>query len=251
MMNYSKLFGLVTLALLGLNVPVLAQQKANEAELEFAAGLSHLREGRAGQAIEAFKEAVKRDPKSPYAQKGLGVAYMLQQRYPQAIDCFRKALEMNPYYVDVRNDLGTALMLAGKYDEARRQLTQAYEEPTNPTPEMTAYNIGQSFLKQKDYEKALDWFKTSTQRNNRYVLAQLSAADVYASTNRMNEAIAQLEAALATNPNDPLVILAAGEAYYRVGRFVEARAKLEQVAKQDPTGPSGRRAVDFLHNFPK
>jgi Tfp pilus assembly protein PilF len=250
-MNYSSVVGLVTVALLALNGPVIAQQKGTEGELQFETGLTHLRERRAEQAIGAFKLAVKADPKNPYAYKGLGLAYMMRQLYPQAIESFKKALEINPYYVDVRNDLGTALMLAGKHDEARRQFAQAYDDPTNPTPEITAYNIGESFLKQKDYQKALDWFKVSAQRNKTHMLAYLGAADVYAATDRLAEAITQLEAAQAINADDLAVTLAIGEAYYRVGRFGEARGKLEQVVKRDASGEQGRRAAKLLLNFPK
>ncbi len=250
-MNYSSAFVMATLVVLALSVPVAGQQKATEVELSYNTGLAHLREGRAEQAIAAFKQAVKGDPKNPYAHKGLGLAYMMRQQYPQAIESFNKALEINPYFVDVRNDLGTALMLSGRHDEARKQFTQAYDDPTNPTPEITAYNIGECFLKQMDYQKALDWFKLSAQRNKYLMLAHLGIADVYAATNRVEDAIAELESAQAINADDLSIALALGEAYYRAGRFGEARGKLERIVKQDPRGQSGLRAAKLLLNFPK
>jgi Flp pilus assembly protein TadD len=68
---------LVVAAVMAAPAPVAhAQGKAgSEAEITFNLGLTHLREGRLEEAIEAFKKAIKQDGKNPYIYKGLGVAY--------------------------------------------------------------------------------------------------------------------------------------------------------------------------------
>ena len=114
-------------------------------------GITHLREGRVDLAIDAIKQAIKVDPKNAFFYKGLGTAYPAKQKWNDAIDAYRKALELNPYFVDVRNDLGTALILSGKRDEGKKEFLTLFSDPTNPTPEMTARNLGQCYLEEKNY----------------------------------------------------------------------------------------------------
>lgn len=252
-------------ALLALASPAVGQEKNNAAadgEISFNAGLTHLREGRTEAALESFKKAVKQDPKSPYFQKGLGVAYQQfaqkcppadskcrSERLGEAVLAARKALELNPYYVDARNDLGTALILIGKRDEGRKELLAAYEDPTNPTPELSARNLGQAYFEDKNYAQAESWFLTCVQRNKAYASAYVMAADAMLAQNKTTEAIAQLEQGEKLTGDDLSLALALGQAYYRAGRFQEARTRWEKVAAKDPNGPLGRRAVELLRSL--
>jgi Tfp pilus assembly protein PilF len=222
-----------------------------EAEMFFSAGLTHLRENRPQLALEEFKKAVKGDGKSPYFQKGLGVAYMQLGKYDEAVSAFRKALSLNPYYVDVRNDLGTALVLSGKRSEAKAEFVSAYNDPTNPSPDLSARNLGQAYLEEKNYTEAANWFRSSLNKNKSLIDAQTGLAEALLGLQRPDEAIPVLEGALKDAPGELTVLLGLGDAYYRAGRFTEARARLDEVVKKDPTGVSGRRANEMLKHFPR
>ena len=222
-----------------------------EAELSFNQGLLHLREGRLEMAVSEFKKAIEKDKRNPYFQKALGLAYVQQRKYDDAIACFTKALEFNPFYIDVRNDLGTALILQGKREEGKREYIQAFGEATNPTPELSARNLGQAYFDEQNFAEALKWYQTAVKRNSKYADAHLGLADSLLALNRGEEAVVQLESASNHVPDNNDILVALGDAYFKVGRFTEARAKLEHVAKRDPTGPAGRRAADMLRNLPR
>jgi Tfp pilus assembly protein PilF len=239
------LFGLV----LGFAGGAAAQ--TTDAESHFAAGLMHLRDARPDLAIDEFKKAIKQDPKNPYFYKGLGQAYASKQKFPDAIAAFRKALELNPYYVDVRNDLGTALILSGSRDEGKREFLTAFNDPTNPTPEMSARNLGQAYLEERNYAEAANWFRTSVSRHKSYADPYLGLADALLGLGRVEEALSQLEIGAKEAPENPALLLSLGQLYYRVGRLKEARTSLEGVLKKDPGGPSGRRAADLLKELSK
>ena len=157
----------------------LAQKPAIDAETRFATGLIHLREGRVDLALEEFKKAVKEDDKNPYFHKGLGHAYAPASASARTRSrAFRKALELNPYYVDVRNDLGMALDRSGQAGgRARRSSSTAFSDPTNPTPEISARNLGQAYLEEKNYAEAINWFRTAIGRNKVYADPYLGLAD--------------------------------------------------------------------------
>jgi tetratricopeptide (TPR) repeat protein len=239
----------VVVAVLALGaVPALAQ--GIDPEASFNAGLNHLREGRPQMALEEFKRAVQKDGKNPYFHKGLGQAYLTLGRYDQAVTAFRKALELNPYYVDVRNDLGTALVLAGKRDEGRNEFLAAFNDPTNPTPEISSRNLGNAYLEEKRYAEAINWYRTSLSRNHAYADAYLGLADALVAQGRLDEAIAALETGARENAQSASVLVALGEGYYKVGRLSEARARLEEARRRDPVGAWGRRAAQLLQQFP-
>jgi type IV pilus assembly protein PilF len=253
-----------------LATPALAQSPP-QAETRFSTGVMHLREGRVDLALEEFKKAVKEDPKNPYFQKGLGLAYAAKaskvkearktpeapaskeeaEAWKEAIACFRRALELNPYYTDVRNDLATALIGAGDREAGKKEFVAAFSDPTNPTPEISARNLGQAYLEEKNYPEAIDWFRASLNRNKKYSDPYLGIADALVASDRLDEAVAQLEAGVAEIPDDPTLLLALGQVFYKAGRFGEARARLEEVVRKDPAGPAGRAAADQLKAFPR
>jgi Flp pilus assembly protein TadD len=234
--------------------PVVAEDKTSPAldgESRFNAGLDHLRAGRIDLAVAEFKTAIRQDPKNPYFEKGLGLAYARQNKLAEAIAAFRKALDLNPYYVDVRNDLGSVLVLSGRREEGKKEFLTAFNDPTNPSPELSARNLGQAYLEEKNHSQALNWFQTSLSKSATYSDAYLGVADTLVAMGKLNDAIVQLEAGARALPEEWSVIVALGEAYYRAGRFADARTRLELAAGKDPVGPAGRRAAELLRNFPK
>lgn len=248
---WPRLVAVVGIGLLGFVPVALAQKGGNDAETRFAAGLVHLREGRAAMAVEEFQKAIKGDEKNPYFYKGLGQAYAQQRKFKEAIEAFRKSIELNPYYVDVRNDLGMALTLAGKREEGRKEFLAAFSDPTNPTPEISSRNLGQSYLEEKNYAEAIHWFRTAIVRNKIYADPYLGLADALVATGHTEEAVAELEAGVKEAPADPSLLTGYGEALLKAGRFTEARTQLEAAVQKDPAGPWGRRAADVLKTVPK
>jgi len=239
------------LLLVGLSSGLLAQSFNQEAEARFNVGLSHIREGRYDLAIDTIKQAIKSDPKNAFFYKGLGTAYAAKKRWSDAIEAYQKALVLNPYYVDVKNDLGTAYILSGKRDEGKKEFISLFSDPTNPTPELTARNLGQAYLEEKNYGEALNWFRTATSRAKNYADAYLGASDALLGMGRLEDAIQNLETGWKEIPDEPQIALALGQAYFQVGRFSEARQKLEAVSRRDPNGLAGKRAAELLKNFPK
>ncbi len=225
--------------------------RIQDAEMSFNSGLAHLREGRSGLALEEFKKAVAGDAKNPYFYKGLGLAYASERKYGEAVEAFRKALAINPYYVDVRNDLGSALMLSGKRAEGKAEFLAAFNDPTNPTPEISSRNLGQAYLEEKNHAEAFNWFRTSVSRNKAYPDAYLGLSDALQGLGRIEEAVVFMQTAVRECAEFPALRLTLGEAYFKAGRFHEARKELEEVRRKDPAGPLGRRAADALKQFPK
>ena len=96
-----------------------------------------------------------------------------------------------------------------------------------------------------------NWYRTSVGRNKDYADGYLGLADTLAATGQNEEAVVQLEAAVAAIPTDTTLQLALGQALLRAGRYGEARSRLEDVVRKDPAGALGRQAAEQLKSVPK
>jgi len=232
--------------------PLAAQPQQNaDAEARFNAGLTHLRDGRPKLALEEFQNAIKQDGKNPYFYKGLGLAYAALKRFDDAVGAFRKARELNPYYTDVRNDLGMALILAGKREAGKAEFLAAFNDPTNPTPELSSRNLGQAYLEEKNHAQAASWFQSSLNRNKAYPDSYLGLAEALAGLGRDDEVVTLLETGVRECPESMDVKFALANAYYRAGRFTDARPLLEDARRKDPGSAAGQRAAELLKQFPR
>jgi len=228
-----------------------ARAQQPDGETYFNQGLTHMREGRSSLALNDFKKAVKLDGKNAYFYKGLGVCYLQLRRFPDAVDALRKALQINPYYVDARNDLGTALIMVGKRDEGKAELLAAFNDPTNPSPELSARNLGTAYMEEKRWPDAASWFRSSLGRNPALIDAHLGLSDALLAQGRSEEAVRAMEDAVKGAPDNPALLVALGQAYYRAGRFNEARARLEEAKTKDRTGAAAQKANELLKQFNK
>ena len=249
-------------ALLFLSAPVLAQDP--DAEIRFGAGVRLLRDGFPDRALLEMQAALKKDPENAFYMKGMSVAYsqLADKCKPndsgcrngnlkKAVEAAQKALVANPDYVDARNDLGIALLRLGKRTDGKAELAKAFSDPQCPTPEVTAWNLGQAFFEEKEYSEAMTWFQAALNKNKTLAAAYVSISDVLLILGQPDAAIVQLETGVKEAGGNTAVQLALGDAYLKAGRFQDARAAYEGIIKKDPAGPSGRQAAVKLREISK
>lgn len=246
------------MALIVLAAPLASAQDA-DAEIRFGAGVRLLRDGFPDRALVELEAALKKDPQNAFYMKGIGVAYSQladkcrpsdsgcrNNNLKKAVDAAQKALVFNPDYVDARNDLGIALLRLGKRTDGKAELAKAFSDPQCPTPEVTAWNLGQAFFEEKEYNEAMTWFQAAQNKNKTLAASYASIADIMLILGQTDAAILQLETGVKEASGNTALQVSLGDAYVKAGRFQDARAAFEQVIKKDPAGPSGRRAMEKL-----
>ena len=242
-----------------LAVGSLASAQDPEAEIRFGAGVRLLRDGFPERALIELEAALKKDPQNAFYMKGMSIAYsqLADKCRPEdsgcrnghlkkAVEAAQKALVANPDYVDARNDLGIALLRLGKRTDGKAELAKAFADPQCPTPEVTAWNLGQAFFEEKEYNEAMTWFQAAQNKNKTLAASYVSIADILMTQGQTDAAILQLETGMKEASGNTAIQLALGDVYLKAGRFQDARATFEQVIKKDPAGPSGRRAIEKL-----
>ena len=76
-------------------------------------------------AINAYREAIRRDPLMVEAYTALGTSLAAQQRYDEAIRQFQAAIVLAPNAAHLHNNLGYAYLLSGQSEQAVKVLEKA------------------------------------------------------------------------------------------------------------------------------
>ena len=102
--------------------PVLA---VDAAEGMYRLGRYYEGQARFEQAINAYREAIRRDPLMVEAYTALGTSLAGQQRYDDAIRQFQAAIVLAPDAAHLHNNLGYAYLLSGQTEQAVKALEEA------------------------------------------------------------------------------------------------------------------------------
>ena len=104
-----------------------AAEAAATAADPYERGKAHLRDGRPGLALQAFRAALAARPDAVMALNGIGVAYDQLGRFDLAERYYHRALALNPDAAETHNNLGYSALRQGKATLARRHFARAHE----------------------------------------------------------------------------------------------------------------------------
>ncbi len=165
--------------------------------------------------------------------------------YQKASFFLKKALKKNPDYPDINNLMGVALSLSGRYKEAMTYFVRAIK--SNPEYIEGHINYALTLNQLGEIEKAGEEFeiaeKLELERDSEMEKVEFSvrarianvhkeAAVLYASIERDDEAIAELQKALRFAPNFHDIRTLLGKMYIKKGDYAEAKEELKEVLKR-------------------
>ena len=84
-------------------------------------------EGKDGQAIGAFREVIRLEPKDGTAHFVLGNALIRQGKLEDGANAFREVIRLDKTHAEGFCNLGRALRRLGRYAEALQQLEKGHE----------------------------------------------------------------------------------------------------------------------------
>jgi len=119
--------------------PVLNVHDAMTAEGMYRLGRYYEGQTRFDLAINAYREAIRRDPLMVEAYTALGTSLAAQQRYDEAIRQFQAAIVLAPNAAHLHNNLGYAYLLSGDTEQAIKALEEA--QRLDPAHAKSAENL--------------------------------------------------------------------------------------------------------------
>ncbi|HZH32636.1 MAG TPA: tetratricopeptide repeat protein [Pyrinomonadaceae bacterium] len=162
------------------------------AKLWFALGLAYMTEHQSVEAAPALARAVELDPQAAPALAYLGLAHAEQGRYTEAIKFYERAVAVNPQLATVHYLLADILLKQNPADTVRPEKALLRAVELDPT----------------------------------LASARLALGKLYARTERLDSAAAQLTRAVALDPNSAETHYQLGRVYTRQRRTAEAQTAL-------------------------
>jgi len=211
------------LTLRGSEIAGIARQETRSmaAYESYSRGLMNLRmasRDSLDRAVYLFEQAIGHDPGYAAAWAALGAAYELKASFlgltdlvEKSIDTLRKALALDPQSVQARSWLGSALNSAGRFDEAIEILRDAIR--LDPDHVGARMNLARSYWTGKG---AID------------------------------EGIAELEQAIALNPESGYSYLQLALLYTLVGKLDQAEAMAQSAIQLQEQYLSGKEGLQIV-----
>jgi tetratricopeptide (TPR) repeat protein len=199
------------------------------AEARLALGYFYLASGRAAEAEPELKAALAANPKDPVANRALAFYYLGKRRPSDAEPLLKVVAETSP-------DVSGMLLLADFYTatqrvgDARRVLEQASSRPEGFAParlRLASLGWGDRAAAEKLVEEVLA--RQPNQLDALLVRTRLRLAD-----NKLDDALAVVDAAVKAHPESSQAHLVLGQVYVRRGQPDQARTAFNAALRINP-----------------
>lgn len=251
----------------------VSAQTANEPKLDvevrFEQGQRALQSGDLDAAETAFRKVLAADPRSAAAYANLGVVAMRRKDWDRALTLLQKAAKLAPNMSGIRLNIGLVRFRRGDYVEAIPVLSSVVRD--QPDSEQARYLLGLCDLFTERHADALAmleplWPQRANDFMYLYVLSiaadgaakkelsekvltqlvsvggdspefHLMLGKAYLNRQETQKAVAELERAVASNPNLPFVHFNLGIAYARAGYNSRAEQEFRRDILIEPDLP--------------
>ncbi len=192
-------------------------------------GLVFLKQGQTDEAIRQFQETIRLTPGYSHAHNGLGLALAKQGQTGEAIREYQEAIRLSPGYDEAYCNLGAALLEAGQVDEAIRQLQAAIH--FRPNYAEAHYALGTALGKRGQIDAAAGQFQDAIRLKPDYADAHSNLGNVLAMKGRLDEAIREYQEAIRLKPDQ-------ADAHNNLGLALGMKGRTEEAIReyQEATG---------------
>jgi type IV pilus assembly protein PilF len=198
------------------------------------------------KATESIQQALRYTPNYPSAYNHLGIIYMETKRFAKSEEAFKKALQIQPSYSEVLNNLGVLMNRQEKFQEAISYFENALQNETYPTPENALTNMGYAYFKLGNNIKAKLYHQKALDITPQFCLANKNLGDVYAREKNFDKASDYFKKASTTCPLYQESQYKLGLALMKAGQRGLAKNQLEKLIDRYKEGPYVERSQEVL-----
>ena len=188
--------------------------------------------GQTEQAIKAYREVLRIDPKFAGAWYNLGVVYGKSGQADQEINAYREALRINPEDAKAWNNLGFAFGKADQTDQAIKAFRETLR--INPEDADAWYNLGVVYVKAGQTDQAIKAFREALRINPEYADAWNNLGVVYVKAGQTDQAIKAFREALRINPEYADAWNNLGVVYVKAGQTDQAIKAFREALRINP-----------------
>ncbi len=190
------------------------------AERAYQAGLGHHDQGRWGDALTCYQQAIARAPDRAIFHFQLGLVYDQQQQLQQAVNCYRQAIALMPSHLNAHSNLGCALLKQGEVEAAIQTLQGAIAQPVQ---QAALYNnLGRAYQINGQLEEAIAAYQQAICLQPDLVIAHFNLGCLWQEQNQMQEAIACFERVVNLDPEQAIAYSRWGQILWDQGQVAAA-----------------------------
>lgn len=210
--------------------------KEREAASLFGRASAFQRDGRLGEAIEAYERVLELDEDLAEAHNNLGVALQALGRWEQALAHYDRAIELSPSSANAYDNRGSAMQQQGAYLEAIAFHERAIA--LDPNLPQAYHNLGNALLKLRRPQEAKAALLRALDLEPDFKEALNALGAAQQAMGAYDEAIAAYRKAVAVAPDYAEAYCNLGNALKESGELEQARTAYQRAADLEPR--SGR-----------
>lgn len=224
------------------------QDDPASAEAHYGLGSVYLKQDKTREARDSFERAAKLRPRYPdtlpNAWNNLGLLATREGRTGDAIGYFQEALRVSPDYWIALQNLGNAYRVARRWEDARTVLERAVA--ARPGEPESSYSLAMVFAQTGDTARAYECLQRALALRPAYPEALNNLGVLYLRTGRRDEAVARFEECIRVAPGFDQCYLNLARVYSIDGAREKARGVLQELLKQQPDHARARQALEEL-----
>ncbi|MBZ5627258.1 MAG: tetratricopeptide repeat protein [Acidobacteriia bacterium] len=180
----------------------LARNYPKNAVKEYERGVKLENEGKADEAIEHYRKAIKEGPNLAVAHNNLGSLLVGKSDFPAAQKELEQSMKLDPSDAKACFNMANLMLLTGRLPDAERYLQDGFRKQ----PDSAFGFFVQGSVKERtgNYADAERDLKRALQLNPQMARAHLELVNLYLRQQRSSDAIAELRKFLQDAPTDPL-----------------------------------------------
>lgn len=152
------------------------------------------------QALEAYDEALRLNPKLAEAYNNRGIVKYETGQYASAVEDYTAAIRLKSNFTNALNNRGNAHMALGKLKDAAQDLQAALK--LSPGSAAGHNNLGSVYYSMKNYPSALDEYNQAIKLNPKFSEAYYNRAVVYYVQGQYAAAFTDIKMSMNLNPAD-------------------------------------------------
>ena len=202
--------------------------------------------GKLDEAIEILRDEVRRSPNSADAYARLGAILRERQKAGEAEDALKKALDLAPNNVLAFEQLVSLNISKKDFSTAKQLIQQRLEQTSNPAVAYLA--LGKTFAAQADWENATVAFQKAINADPKLPGAFDLLISSYLSSNKLPQAVSELNSFLAKNPSNIEALTDLGVVYERMQEYTNASETYNKVLSIVPDSAGVLNNLAYIYS---
>ena len=194
-------------------------------------------------ALEQYRQFIEREPKNSDALLAAGLLYLQEKQYQPAAEMLRQYLELEPGADQARLYLARIAREEQRYQAALEWLSGVYSQRYYLTAQLT---ISRIMADQGRFDEALTHLAEIMPRSvSEQVQIYLAEEQLLRDADRMDQALALLNAALVDLPDDPDLLYARGLVTAQLKQLAEHERDMRRLIELQPDNAHAYNALGY------